>query len=135
MAVYMGNDASVTINSVDLSDHVAQVSFTETSAELESTAMGDSNVTRIGGLKDGSVTVEFHADFAASEVYATINPLLGTTTTVLVVPVSGSVSATNPSKSVSALVTEVPFVDHAVGDLATVSVTWPFSGAVTTATA
>ena len=135
MAVYMGNDASVTINSVDLSDHVAQVSFTETSAELESTAMGDSNVTRIGGLKDGSVTIEFHADFAASEVYATINPLLGTTTTVLVVPVSGSVSATNPSKSVSALVTDVPFVDHAVGDLATVSVTWPFSGAVTTATA
>ena len=135
MAVYMGNDASVTINSVDLSDHVAQVSFTETSAELESTAMGDSNVTRIGGLKDGSVTIEFHADFAASEVYATINPLLGTTTTVLVVPVSGSISATNPSKSVSALVTEVPFVDHAVGDLATVSVTWPFSGAVTTATA
>ncbi len=135
MAVYMGNDASVTINSVDLSDHVAQISFIETSAELESTAMGDSNVTRIGGLKDGSVTIEFHADFAASEVYATINPLLGTTTTVLVVPVSGSVSATNPSKSVSALVTEVPFVDHAVGDLATVSVTWPFSGAVTTATA
>ena len=135
MAVYMGNDASVTINSVDLSDHVAQVSFTETSAELESTAMGDSNVTRIGGLKDGSVTIEFHADFAASEVYATINPLLGTTTTVLVVPVSGSISATNPSKSVSALVTDVPFVDHAVGDLATVSVTWPFSGAVTTATA
>ena len=135
MAEYMGNDASVTINSVDLSDHVAQISFIETSAELESTAMGDSNVTRIGGLKDGSVTIEFHADFAASEVYATINPLLGTTTTVLVVPVSGSVSATNPSKSVSALVTEVPFVDHAVGDLATVSVTWPFSGAVTTATA
>ncbi|MBT5255272.1 MAG: radical SAM protein [Euryarchaeota archaeon] len=135
MAEYMGNDASVTINSVDLSDHVAQISFTETSAELESTAMGDSNVTRIGGLKDGSVTIEFHADFAASEVYATINPLLGTTTTVLVQPVSGSVSATNPSKSVSALVTDVPFVDHAVGDLATVSVTWPFSGAVTTATA
>lgn len=134
MAVYMGNDASVTINSVDLSDHVAQVSFTETSAELDSTAMGDSNVTRIGGLKDGSVTIEFHADFAASEVYATLNPLLGSTTTVLVVPTSGSVSATNPSKSVSALVTEVPFVDHAVGDLATVSVTWPFSGAVTTAT-
>ena len=134
MAVYMGNDASVTINSVDLSDHVAQISFTETSAELDSTAMGDSNVTRIGGLKDGSATIEFHADFAASEVYATLNPLLGTTTTVLVVPTSGAVSATNPSKSVSCLVTEVPFVDHAVGDLATVSVTCPFSGAVTTAT-
>ncbi len=54
MAKYMGNDASVTVNSVDLSDHISNISFTETSAELESTAMGDSNVTRIAGLRDGS---------------------------------------------------------------------------------
>ena len=134
MAVYMGNDASVTINSVDLSDHIAQISFTESAAELDTTAMGDANVTRIGGLKDGSVTIEFHSDFASSEVYATLNPLLGTTTTVLVVPTTDPVAATNPSKSVCCLVTEVPFVDHAVGDLATISVTWPFSGVVTTAT-
>ena len=134
MAVYMGNDASVTINSVDLSDHIAQISFSESAAELDTTAMGDANVTRIGGLKDGSVTIEFHSDFASSEVYATLNPLLGTTTTVLVVPTTDPVAATNPSKSVSCLVTEVPFVDHAVGDLATISVTWPFSGVVTTAT-
>jgi hypothetical protein len=130
----MGNDASVTINSVDLSDHIAQISFSESAAELDTTAMGDANVTRIGGLKDGSVTIEFHSDFASSEVYATLNPLLGTTTTVLVVPTTDPVAATNPSKSVSCLVTEVPFVDHSVGDLATISVTWPFSGVVTTAT-
>ena len=134
MAVYMGNDASVTINSVDLSDHIAQISFTESAAELDTTAMGDANVTRIGGLKDGSATIEFHSDFASSEVYATLNPLLVTTTTVLVVPTTDPVAATNPSKSVSCLVTEVPFVDHAVGDLVTISVTWPFSGVVTTAT-
>ena len=134
MAVYMGNDASVTINSVDLSDHIAQISFSESAAELDTTAMGDANVTRIGGLKDGAATIEFHSDFASSEVYATLNPLLGTTTTVLVLPTTDPVAATNPSKSVSCLVTEVPFVDHAVGDLATISVTWPFSGVVTTAT-
>jgi len=134
VAKYMGNDASVTVNSVDLSDHISNISFTETSAELESTAMGDSNVTRIAGLRDGSCSIEFQADFASSEVYATLNPLIGTTTTVLVKPTSSAVGATNPSKSVSVLVTEVPFVDHAVGDLATISVTWPFAGAVTTAT-
>ena len=134
MTKYMGNDASVTINSVDLSDHISSISFAESAAELDSTSMGDSNVTRIAGLKDGSVSIEFQADFAASEVYATINPLLGTLTTVLVLPTSSAVGATNPSKSVSVLVTEVPFVDHAVGDLATISVTWPFAGAVTTAT-
>lgn len=134
MAKYLGNDAQVTINSVDLSDHISSISFAEQAAELESTSMGDSNVTRIAGLKDGSVAIEFQADFAASEVYATLNPLLGTTTTVTVKPTSSATAATNPQKSVSVLVTEVPFVDHAVGDLATISVTWPFAGAVTTST-
>jgi len=135
MAIYMNNDATVTVNSVDLSDHIASVSFTENVAELTTTAMGDSNVTRIGGLADGSVSIEWHQDFAATEVYATINPLLGTVTTVEVTPTGDAVSATNPKKSVSALVSEVPFVDGAVGDLSTFSTTWNFSGAVTTATA
>lgn len=134
MAIYMNNSATVTVNSVDLSDHIASVSFTENVAELTTTAMGDSNVTRIGGLADGSVSIEWHQDFAASEVYATINPLLGTVTTVEVTPTSSAVSTTNPKKSVSALVSEVPFVDGAVGDLSTFSTTWNFSGAVTTST-
>ena len=134
MAIYMNNSATVTVNSVDLSDHIASVSFTENVAELTTTAMGDSNVTRIGGLADGSVSIEWHQDFAATEVYATINPLLGSVTTVEVTPTSSAVDTTNPKKSVSALVSEVPFVDGAVGDLSTFSTTWNFSGAVTTST-
>lgn len=135
MAAFHQNDVQVTINSVDLTDHVASVSWTETSAELDTTAMGDSSITRIGGLKDGSITVEFHQDFEAASVYATLNPLLGTVTTVTVTPTSGALSATNPQHSVSALVTELPFIDGGVADLATVSVTWPFSGDVTVTTA
>ncbi len=134
MAVFMSNDIEVVINSVDLSDHVASVSWTETAAELETTAMGDSNVTRIGGQKDGSLTVEFHQDFASASVYQTLKDLLGTVTTVTVKPTSAALSAENPSHSVSVLVTELPFVDSGVSDLATVSVTWPFSGAVTVTT-
>ncbi len=134
MAVFMSNDIEVVINSVDLSDHVASVSWTETAAELETTAMGDSNVTRIGGQKDGSLTVEFHQDFASASVYQTLKDLLGTVTTVTVKPTSAALSAENPSHSVSVLVTELPFVDSGVSDLATVSVTWPFSGAVTVST-
>jgi len=132
MAVGMLSDVEVTVNSVDLSDHVASVTFTETAAELTTTAMGDSNVTRVAGLKDGSVGIEWHHDFDASEVYATLNPLLGTVTTVTVKPTTGATAATNPKKSVSCLVTELPFVDGAVGDLSTISTTWGFTGAVTT---
>jgi hypothetical protein len=135
MAVFLQNDVQVTVNSVDLTDHVASVTWTESAAELETTAMGDSNVTRIGGLKDGSVSIEFHQDFGASSVYATLYPLLGTTTTVELTPTSGAVAATNPKHSASALVVELPVIDGSVSDLATVSVTWPLSGAVTVSTA
>ena len=134
MAVFLSNDVQITVNSVDLTDHVASVSWEETSAELSTTAMGDANETRIGGLKDGSVTLELHQDFDASETYATLYALLGTVTTVTITPTSSAVSATNPKHSVSCLVTNVPILDGSVSDLATISVTWPMSGAVTVAT-
>jgi len=135
MAVFHSNTVTVTVNSVDLTDHVTSVSFSSTAAELDTTAMGDANITRIGGLQDGSVTLEFLQDFAASSVYATLDALIGTVVTVEVTPTSDAVAATNPKKSVSCLVTEVPFIDSGVADLATISVTWPMSGAVTTAVA
>lgn len=134
MAIFMNETVTVTINSVDLTDHITSIDFVETANEIETTAMGDANVTRIGGLKDGSVRISWHQDYASSEVYATLNPLLGTTTTVLVKPTSGAVSATNPSKSVSALVSELPFISGDVGTLSTFDTNWNFSGVVTTAT-
>lgn len=135
MAVFHQNDVVVTIGGIDLSDHIASVSWSESSAELETTAFGSTNVSRIGGLKDGSISVEFHQDFAAASTYATLQPLLGTVTTVTVKPTSAATATDNPEHSVSALVTELPFIDGGVADLATVSVTWPFSGNVTVTTA
>ena len=134
MAIFMNETVTVTVNSVALTDHITSVDFSESAAEIETTAMGDANVTRIGGLKDGSVSISWHQDYASSEVYATLNPLIGTTTTVVVKPTSAAVAATNPSKSVSCLVTEVPFVTGSVGELSTFDTSWPFTGAVTTAT-
>lgn len=134
MAVFLQNTVTVTINAVDLTDHISSVTWTESAAELDTTAMGDANTTRIGGLKDGSLSVEFHQDFAVSEVYATLYPLLGTVTTVTMTPTSAAVAATNPTHSADALVTEVPIIDGSVSDLATVSVTWPLSGPVTVIT-
>jgi hypothetical protein len=132
MAVFNSNDVTVSVGGVLLTDHVVSVDFGETAAELDTTTMGSSNITRIAGLKDGNVSIEFLQDFAATEVYATLNPLLGTLTTVIVTPTDASASATNPEKSVSCLVTEVPFIASGVADLATISVSWPMSGPVTT---
>ena len=135
MAVFMSNSVTVTVNSVDLTDHITSVSgFNETCADLQTTAMGETNISRIGGLKDASVSLTFLNDFAASETYITLASLLGTAINVTITPATGSVTATNPKKTASCLVTELPFIDGSVGDLAEVSVTWPVTGSIVTAT-
>jgi len=131
---YMNNDLAITVNSVDISSFVTSGTWSEQFAELETTAMGDSRVTMIAGLGSGSISLELHQSFAASETYATLDSLLGTVTTVTFTPTSSAVGTDNPKKSVDVLVTELPFVDGAVGDLSTISVTWPMTGAVTTVT-
>jgi len=135
MAVFMQNSVTVTVNSVDLTDHITSISgFNEVCAELLTTAMSETNVSRIGGIKDSSVSITFLNDFAASEVYITLAALLGTAVPVTITPTSASVSATNPKKTGTCLVTELPFIDGSVGDLAEVSITWPVTGAISTVT-
>jgi len=134
MAKFVITNPAVTVGGVDLADHIASVTLTESYAEVATTAFGDTAVTRVAGLGDHSVSLDFHEDFASGEVHATIAPLIGATTTVSVKPVNETTSATNPSFSMTVLVTEWPLLNGAVGDLASASITWPVSGAITTAT-
>jgi hypothetical protein len=134
MAEFMLNNASVTINSVDLSSYVTSVTLSQSADSLETTAMGDSARTFIGGLTNGTVDIDFNADFAASKTEATIFPLVGTTTAVVVKPVDASVSATNPSYTFNVVVTEWDTLNGSIGELATHSVSWQIAGAITKAT-
>jgi len=134
MAKFVLTNPEIEINSVSLADHVASVTVSESYAEVATTAFGDTAVTRIAGLGDHSVSLDFHEDFSASEVHATIYPLLSGTTTLVVKPVNETTSSTNPSYTMTVLVTEWPLLNGAVGDLATASVTWPVSGSITVAT-
>jgi len=102
-----------------------------TSEDLTTTPFGTGAVTRIGGLKDGTLQLEFHQDFAADSVDDVLFPLLGTTVTFLIVPTSETVGAGNPSYAGSCLVTTYSPFASATGDLATLSVSWPVSGPVT----
>lgn len=138
MARIVLTDASVTINSVNLSDHIASITINESTDVVETTAFSSTAAkTRVAGLKDNSVTLEFHQDFASSSVEQTINgssSLVGTVTTIVVKPTSAAVSATNPSYSFSALVSEWTSLSGSVGELSTASVSWPITGAITKAT-
>lgn len=127
-------NAKVMINSVNLSDHIASVTLSTSNDVVETTGFSSTAArTRVAGLADNSITLEFHQDFATSNVEQTIYPLIGTTTTVVVTPVDTTVGATNPSYTFSALVAEWQPLSGAVGELATASVTWPISGSITKA--
>ena len=136
MARIVLTNAYVTVNSVDVSDHVASVTLNSSIDVVETTAFSTTAArTRIGGLADNSISLEFHQDYATSSIEATIYPLLGTTTTVVVKPNGSTTSSTNPSYTATVLVSEWTPLNGAVGELASASVTWPVSGAITKATA
>ena len=135
MAKFVATDYKVTINGTNLSTSLASVELPIEIDEQETTAFGSEWRTRIAGLKSGSITLEFHQDFAAGALDSILWPLLGTNATVVVVPTSGSVTSSNPSYSGTFLVTQYTPYASTVGDLATVSLTWSLSGALTRATA
>ena len=58
MAVFLNNGVVVTVNAVDLSDHVSSVTLNRQFDELEVTAMGDSGHKFVKGLEASSVTIE-----------------------------------------------------------------------------
>jgi hypothetical protein len=130
VAKFVATDYNITIGGVALSSSLAAATLDITAEEQDTTAFGSSYRTRIAGLKDASVTFDFHQDFGAGAVDATLFPLVGTQATVVIKPTSGSVSATNPSYTFTALVTQYQPFASSVGDLATLSVTWPVSGDV-----
>lgn len=134
-------NAFVSIDGTDFSDHVTSVTLNQNVDAVETTAMSSSGArTRVGGLKDNSVTIEFNQDFSASELEATVNDAAATWVgkndiTIIVKPDGGATSATNPSYTFDVLVSEWTPLNGAVGELATVSVTWPVNGNITKATA
>jgi len=125
VAVFVLTDASLTVNSVSLSSYVTSVTLNYEKDSVEVTAMGATGHKFTGGLQNISLDVTFNQDFAASQVAATLDALVGSTTTVVVKPTSAAVSATNPSYTITdAFLAATQPVAGATGDLASMSVTF-----------
>ena len=134
MAKFAATDFSVTVAGTDLSSSLTSVELNLEADDKDTTTFGSGFRTRVGGLKQGSVRLNFLQDFAAGSVEATLYPLLGTIATVVIKPTSGTVSATNPTYTVPVLCTQVAPVSAAVGDVAVQQVSWVTSGSVVKAT-
>jgi hypothetical protein len=136
MAIFVATDFSVSINgSTALASYLTQVELKSSANDITTTSFGSTWVTRVAGLKEGSLTLQFNQDYAATTVDATLWPLLGANATVVIKPTSTAVSASNPTYTAICLVTDLTPVSGNIGDLATFSVTWPTNGTVSRATA
>lgn len=132
MAIFVMKNASVTVNSVDLSSYCSSVVLDYAVDAVPADVMGTSYHTFQPGLESTTATVNLNQDFAATKTEATIFPLVGTTTTVVIKADSGAVSATNPSYTVTGFLASSQPVNGAVGDLAAMQLV--FTGKVVKAT-
>ena len=135
MAKLVLTDASVTINSIALSDHANSVTLNYEIDSVETTAFGSTGHTFVGGLQNLSVEIALMQDLAASNVEATIYPLVGTTTTLALKNTSAATSATNPLYTITGafLASHTP-ISGAVGELAMTTLTFTGGTIVKTTT-
>lgn len=137
MAKYVVTANTVTLNGGTVSPNVARAELVLNSAEVDVTDFGSGGWTEvIGGLKSGTVSLDFHSDFGAGAVSALFQDLVGTIGTVTLIAGNGTApSATTPRYTATVLINSFTPIAGAIGDLSTFSVSFPTSGAVTYATA
>lgn len=106
MAIFMGNKVAVVAGTTTITTFVRTVSLSREIDAVEITAMTDTVQNLIGGVERPSVTLEVFNDFAASSVNSVFEDALGTKLALVLIPVSGTVTATNPRYSMSVLVSQ-----------------------------
>ena len=125
MAVFLNNKVGVKINSVDLSDHVTNITLNRNFDELEVTAMGDTAHRFVKGLEASSVTISFLNDTATTSVLQTLQAAWGTSVACTLLQDKGTaVSATNPLYTFNILVNKTTDINGAVGDMSTQDITF-----------
>ncbi len=121
----MGNKVAVIVGTTTITDHVSTVSLAREIDQVEITSMGDNIQNMIGGVERPTLNLELFNDFAAASVNALFEDALGTKLNIKLIPVAGTVTATNPSYTMSCLISSWTPVNGAVDAVASVSVSLP----------
>ena len=133
MAIQALTAEVVTINSVDVSAYCKSATLAVDVNQLDTTDFASGGWTEmIGGLKSGTLSLELMDDVADNEIDEDFYAILGTVVTFAVKLNNSAISASNPEYQGSVLITSHS-LGGAVGDLATKSLTFPTTGAITRA--
>jgi hypothetical protein len=124
-------DCRLEINSVVMSSFGTSVTLPLEYEALEDTAFGDTSRSRVAGLGDSTIAIGFNQDFASSATDATLYTAYATKAPVVIKvrPTTASIAATNPEYVGSYLPNQYSPFSNSVGELQTVSVSWPLSDA------
>lgn len=120
----------VTINSVDLTDQSKTAEISIKYDALEVTAFGGSSRVYSAGLGDHEFKVTLYMSYAATETWATLKSLVGTTTTVVIQAAAGTASATNPKHTLTGCYLEELPSNFQMGELNIIDIV--FKGGVYT---
>lgn len=124
-------DAYVSINAVELSDHIESVTIEDSVDLQEGNVMGDTAQRRLAGLRDWSLLINWRQDFASAKVYATLQPLIGVQTAVAVrKSKTDPIGATNPEMQGNGMLEGMPVVTGSVGGVHNISTTFRCSDGV-----
>ncbi|CAB4203860.1 hypothetical protein UFOVP1387_22 [uncultured Caudovirales phage] len=124
MATLVLTNPSITIGGTDVSALSNTVTLNFEIDSVEATVFGGQHIF-IGGLQNNSCDITLMQDYAATKTEATVYPLVGTQTTIVIKPVATTTSATNPTYTLSNayLAAHTP-VQGGVGELVTSSLTF-----------
>lgn len=127
-------DAVIIIGSTTISDHASKLEVPVTVEDKDATTFGQTWKVRRGGLKEAMLSATFLNDYVAVNLDEMMWGLIGTVPTFQCQAVSGTVTTSNPKYTGSVLIKEWKPIVGGVGDLVTVDVSFPTSGAVTRGT-
>lgn len=127
MGTYAFTDCRVEVNSVVMSSFGTSVNLPIEFEQLEDTAFGDTARSRLGGLQDSTIGMEFNQDFVAGGPDATFWAARNTVIAIKVRPTSSAIATTNPEYVGSYLVAQYQPFGNSIGELAKTAVSWPLS--------
>ena len=133
MAIFMGNQVAVIVGTTTISSFVSSVALNREVDAVEITSMTNTSRNYIGGLEASSLSLELFNDFAAASVNSLFEDALGTKLNIKLIPVTGTVTATNPSYSMSCYIGSWQPIQATPDSPMTASVTYPVT-ALTKAT-
>lgn len=138
MAKIVLTNARVEFEGIDFSDFVSSITLSTVHDVLDVTPVKDGTIYKevIAGVGTNTVSFDFYQDFADNSLEEFFNNVgsatrVGTKVSCKVKPLNTFTSASNPEYQFEALVSEWTPINAAVGQLSTISVSWPISGEIT----